>query len=147
MLAAVAIPVTVKCRIGVDAQDEYEDLHRFVEPLVAAGLETLIVHARKAWLHGLSPKENREIPPLNYPRVYRLKREFPRLRVIINGGIGDADTALSHLRHVDGVMLGRAAYHDPYVLARFEHALFGTRLPERDDVLERLAPYVAAQIR
>ncbi|HMM57227.1 MAG TPA: tRNA dihydrouridine(20/20a) synthase DusA [Rudaea sp.] len=146
MRAAVPIPVTVKCRIGVDDQDDYEDLHRFAEVLVTAGLETLIVHARKAWLHGLSPKENREIPPLNYERVYRLKQEFPRLTVVINGGIVDADAAKSHLQHVDGVMLGRAAYHDPYVLARVEHEFFGTPLPARDDVLRALEPYIAVQL-
>jgi tRNA-dihydrouridine synthase A len=147
MRAAVAIPVTVKCRIGVDDQDEYEDLHRFAETLVGAGLQVLIVHARKAWLQGLSPKENREIPPLDYPRVYRLKHEFPQLTIVINGGIVAVEAAQEHLQHVDGVMLGRAAYHDPYVLARVEQALFGVPLPERGDVLERLAPYVAAQIR
>ncbi len=146
MRAAVSVPVTVKCRIGVDDQDDYEDLHRFAEILVGAGLQVLIVHARKAWLHGLSPKENREIPPLNYPRVYRLKQEFPQLTVVINGGIVDADAAKSQLQHVDGVMLGRAAYHDPYVLARVEHALFGTPLPPRDDVLRALEPYIAAQL-
>src|SRR5512146_118381 len=146
MLAAVAIPVTVKCRIGVDAQDEYEDLHKFVEPLVTAGLQTLIVHARKAWLHGLSPKENREIPPLNYPRVYQLKREFPALRVVLNGGIGDVEAATFHLAHVDGVMLGRAAYHDPYVQAKLEHALFGTPLPDRDEILARMQPYIDAHV-
>jgi tRNA-dihydrouridine synthase A len=147
MRAAVGVPVTVKCRIGVDAQDDYEDLHRFAEILIGAGLEVLVVHARKAWLHGLSPKENREVPPLNYPRVYRLKQEFPRLTVVINGGIVDADAAKFHLQNVDGVMLGRAAYHDPYVLARVEHALFGTPLPARDDVLRALEPYIAAQLR
>jgi len=147
MRAAVDIPVTVKCRIGVDDQDEYEDLHRFAETLIGAGLKVLIVHARKAWLHGLSPKENREIPPLDYPRVYRLKREFPQLAIVINGGIVAVEATLEHLQHVDGVMLGRAAYHDPYVLARVEHALYGTPLAQRADVLERLAPYVAAQIR
>jgi len=147
MRAAVGIPVTVKCRIGVDDQDEYEDLHRFAETLIGAGLKVLIVHARKAWLHGLSPKENREIPPLDYPRVYRLKREFPQLAIVINGGIVAVEATLEHLQHVDGVMLGRAAYHDPYVLARVEHALYGMPLAQRADVLERLAPYVAAQIR
>jgi len=147
MRAAVKIPVTVKCRIGVDDQDEYADLHRFAEMLIGAGLEVLIVHARKAWLHGLSPKENREIPPLDYPRVYRLKREFPQLTIVVNGGVVAVDAAQEHLRQVDGVMLGRAAYHDPYVLARLEHALFGTALPERETVLRRLAPYVAAQLR
>ena len=109
-------------------------------------LEVLIVHARKAWLHGLSPKENREIPPLNYPRVYQLKREFPQLTIVINGGIVDATRQRSHLQHVDGVMLGRAAYHDPYVLAQIEHELFGTPLPERDDVLARMKPYIDAHI-
>ena len=147
MRAAVAdcgrqVPVTVKCRIGVDEQDEFEDLQRFVAAQVSAGLEVLIVHARKAWLHGLSPKENREIPPLIYPRVYQLKREFPQLTIVINGGIGDVPAALSHFPLVDGVMLGRAAYHDPYVLARAEHALFGTPLPSRDELLRGLRPYV-----
>src|SRR5215470_142452 len=122
------VPVTVKCRIGVDEQDDFAALHRFTELQACAGLRTLIVHARKAWLHGLSPKENREIPPLNYPRVYRLKREFPQLRIVINGGIQDPAAALRHLQHVDGVMLGRAAYHDPYQLARLEQALFATPL-------------------
>jgi|SRR5581483_1404675 len=146
MRASVAVPVTVKCRIGVDEQDAYADLHRFVETLVGAGLEVLIVHARKAWLHGLSPKENREIPPLDYARVYRLKREFPALTIVINGGIVDAESVPAHLAEVDGVMLGRAAYHDPYVLARVEAALFGTPLPERHAVLERMAPYIADQL-
>jgi tRNA-dihydrouridine synthase A len=145
MRDAVSIPVTVKCRIGVDEQDEYADLQRFVEAQLRAGLEVLVVHARKAWLHGLSPKENREIPPLVYPRVYALKREFPQLTVIVNGGITDAHAAHVHLREVDGVMLGRAAYHDPYVLARIEHALSGTPLPEREKILLRMQPYVQAQ--
>ena len=147
MRAAVGIPVTVKCRIGVDDQDEYEDLHRFTQTLAGAGLRALIVHARKAWLRGLSPKENREIPPLVYPRVYRLKQEFPQLTIAINGGIVDVEAANGHLQQVDGVMLGRAAYHDPYVLARIENALHGTAMPSRETVLERLAPYIAAQIR
>jgi tRNA-dihydrouridine synthase A len=146
MRAAVMIPVTVKCRIGVDDQDEYADLHRFAETLIGAGLDVLIVHARKAWLHGLSPKENREIPPLDYPRVYRLKREFPQLTIVINGGIVAVDAAQDHLRHVDGVMLGRAAYHDPYVLARLEHAMHGTALPVREAALQRLEPYIAAEL-
>ena len=146
MRAAVNVPVTVKCRIGVDDQDDYEGLHRFTETLIAAGLEVLIVHARKAWLHGLSPKENREVPPLNYPRVYQLKREFPALTIVINGGIVAAEAAASHLENVDGVMLGRAAYHDPYVLARVEQALFGTPLPAREDILARLEPYIVDQI-
>ena len=144
--ASQAVPVTVKCRIGVDDQDEHEDLRHFVQTLVDSGLQILIVHARKAWPHGLSPKENREIPPLNYARVYALKREFPQLCIVINGGIADADAIPGHLQHVNGVMLGRAAYHDPYVLARTEHALFGTPMPARDEVLRRLEPYVDAHI-
>jgi tRNA-dihydrouridine synthase A len=147
MRAAVSIPVSVKCRIGVDEQDAYADLQRFVELQVAAGLSVLIVHARKAWLRGLSPRENREIPPLDYPRVYRLKRDFPGLVVVINGGIVDLSEALAHLAEVDGVMLGRAAYHDPYLLARLEQALYGTPLPERSLVLRRLEPYVAERLR
>ncbi|HEY8012195.1 MAG TPA: tRNA dihydrouridine(20/20a) synthase DusA [Rudaea sp.] len=146
MRAAVCVPVTVKCRIGVDDQDDYADLHRFVETLVGAGLRTLIVHARKAWLHGLSPKENREIPPLNYERVFRLKQEFPQLTIVINGGITTPDAAQSLCGKVDGVMLGRAAYHDPYVLAQSEHVLFGTPLPERDEILARMQPYIEAQL-
>jgi len=141
------VPVTVKCRIGVDEQDDDEGLYRFVQMQVAAGLQVLIVHARKAWLHGLSPKENREVPPLSYPRVHRLKREFPQLTVVINGGIACTEVAEEQLRHVDGVMLGRAAYHDPYQLARLEHALFGTPLPGRDDVLARMRPYIEAHLR
>ena len=146
MHAAVSVPVTVKCRIGVDEQDYYADLNRFVETLIGAGLQTLIVHARKAWLHGLSPKENREIPPLNYDRVYRLKQEFPQLTIVINGGITTVAMAKSHFPLVDGVMLGRAAYHDPFVLARVEHELFATALPERDEILLRMRPYIDAQL-
>jgi tRNA-dihydrouridine synthase A len=146
MRAAVSVPVTVKCRIGVDDQDDFEGLHGFAETLLGAGLQVLIVHARKAWLHGLSPKENREVPPLNYPRVYQLKREFPQLTIVVNGGILTADAAKSHLPQVDGMMLGRAAYHDPYVLARIECDMFGTPLPAREDILARMAPYIADQI-
>ncbi len=134
--------VTVKCRIGVDEQDEYAGLAEFIENVHAAGCDTFIVHARKAWLKGLSPKENREVPPLNYERVYRLKREHPQLNVVINGGIATVAQVDEHLRHVDGVMLGRTAYHEPYRLAEIEHALFGTPLPDRDEVIARLRPYV-----
>jgi tRNA-dihydrouridine synthase A len=147
MRAAVPIPVTVKCRLGVDDQDAYADLQRFTETLVAAGLEVLIVHARKAWLHGLSPKENREIPPLDHPRVYWLKRDFPPLTIVINGGITTVAEATEHLAHVDGVMLGRAAYHDPYILARCEQALYATPRPARADVLAAMARYATDQIR
>lgn len=146
MRDAVGVPVTVKCRIGVDDQDEYADLQRFTEAMLEAGIEILVVHARKAWLQGLSPKENREIPPLDYERVYRLKREFPQLAVVINGGITTVEQIQAHLAQVDGVMLGRAAYHDPYVLARVEAALYGESLPERETVLRHLRPYVEAEL-
>lgn len=146
MLAAVDIPVTVKCRIGVDDQDAYSDLQRFTETMRSAGLHTLMVHARKAWLQGLSPKQNREIPPLDYARVYRLKREFPDMCIVINGGITDAPAVVEHLRHVDGVMIGRAAYHEPYVLAQIEAGLFGTPIPQRDEVLLQLQEYIQCHL-
>jgi tRNA-dihydrouridine synthase A len=138
--------VTVKCRIGVDDQDEYAGLAEFVDEVHASGCDVFIVHARKAWLKGLSPKENREVPPLNYERVYRLKREHPQLKVVVNGGITTLAEVQEHLRHSDGVMLGRVAYHEPYRLAEVEHALYGTPLPDRDDVLHRLRPYVEAHL-
>ena len=146
MRAAVSIPVTVKCRLGVDEQDEYADLERFIQTVRAAGCGIFIVHARKAWLEGLSPKENREIPPLNYERVYRLKREFPSLTIVVNGGVSSVADVEEHLRHVDGVMLGRTAYHEPYRLAELEHALYGEALPERDAVLAALRPYIEAHL-
>ncbi|MFI4968612.1 MAG: tRNA dihydrouridine(20/20a) synthase DusA [Lysobacterales bacterium] len=149
MRAAVAqsrTEVTVKCRIGVDEQDEDADLAEFVERVHMAGCDVFVVHARKAWLKGLSPKENREVPPLNYERVYRLKDEHPRLAIVINGGITTIAATHEHLRHVDGVMLGRTAYHEPYRLAEIERALHGTPLPDRDDVLARLRPYAEAHL-
>ena len=124
MLEVVQIPVTVKHRLGVDDQDEEADLHRFVETIAARGCKTFIVHARKAWLQGLSPKQNRDVPPLNYQRVYRLKQDFPALEVIVNGGIETWNDIDQHLEHVDGVMLGRIAYHNPYRLAEFQSQLF-----------------------
>ena len=146
MSDAVTVPVTVKCRIGVDDQDDYADLQHFTETMLEAGVQVLVVHARKAWLQGLSPKENREIPPLDYQRVYRLKREFPQLVVVINGGITTVDAVREHLAQVDGVMLGRAAYHDPYVLARVEAALYDMPLPSRESVLQHMRPYVEAEL-
>jgi tRNA-dihydrouridine synthase A len=142
----VSVPVTVKCRIGVDDQDDYAGLQHFTEIMLDAGVEVLVVHARKAWLKGLSPKENREIPPLDYERVYRLKREFPALVVVINGGITSVAEVQTHLAQLDGVMLGRAAYHDPWLLARLEHALHGEALPSRDEVLRHMRPYVEAEL-
>lgn len=147
MRAAVAIPVTVKCRLGVDDQDEYAALQAFVEPVRAAGCRVFVVHARKAWLQGLSPRENREVPPLNYERVYRLKRDFPDLTVIVNGGVGTREGDVPrHLAQADGVMLGRTAYHEPYRLAEIEHALHGTPLPDRDAVLRRMLAPVEAHL-
>jgi len=126
MRAAVSVPVTVKTRLGVDHDDSYEFLHKFAATIVAAGCRTLIVHARKAWLTGLSPKQNREVPPLDYGRVHRLKRDFPQTEIVINGGLTDAATAKGELAHVDGIMLGRAAYHEPMLLAEIDELLWGT---------------------
>ena len=139
------VPVTVKCRLGVDDQEEYETLLGFIDTIAQAGCDTFVVHARKAWLKGLSPKENREVPPLRYEHVYRLKRERPALRIVINGGIAEVAPALAHLEHVDGVMLGRAAYHDPYVLHRLDAALSGAPLRSRVELLRAFLPYVEAQ--
>ncbi|MEZ5461327.1 tRNA dihydrouridine(20/20a) synthase DusA [Dokdonella sp.] len=146
MREAVAIPVTIKCRLGVDAQDEYTDLQRFIERVASAGCAVFIVHARKAWLKGLSPKENRDVPPLNYERVYQLKRDFPQLTIIINGGIDSVAAVQSHLQHTDGAMLGRTAYHEPYRLAELEWAMYATPLPERESLILKMRPYVEAHL-
>jgi tRNA-dihydrouridine synthase A len=148
MKAAVRIPVTVKCRIGVDDQDAEEALDRLTDAVVAAGVDALAVHARKAWLQGLSPKENRDVPPLDYGRVYRLKRKRPDLPIAINGGVKTIEEALAHLAHVDGVMLGRAAYQEPEILLRVDAELFGQAPPVADafETLERFEPYVAARL-
>jgi tRNA-dihydrouridine synthase A len=149
MRKAVTIPVTVKCRIGVDDQDDDADLERFVMTVAAAGISTFIVHARKAWLDGLSPKENREIPPLNYARIHRLKRAHPELTIIINGGIASLDEADRHLDHVDGAMLGRAAYHTPWILAGIDRRFFGDRASAltRRDAVAAMKPYISANLR
>jgi tRNA-dihydrouridine synthase A len=143
MCARVRVPVTIKCRIGVDDQDSEADLERFVTTVAVAGCTTFIVHARKAWLSGLSPKENREIPPLDYGRVLRLKQAHPNLEIVLNGGIGSLDEAEQHLAHVDGVMLGRAAYHTPYMLADVDRRLFGdaAAASSRANVVEDLISY------
>ena len=125
MKAAVSIPITVKCRIGIDEQDPETALEAFTAAVERAGADALIVHARKAWLKGLSPKENREIPPLDYDRVYRLKAAHPRLPIILNGGVGSIEAAFAHCRHVDGVMLGRAAYQEPWRLLTVDPVFFG----------------------
>jgi tRNA-dihydrouridine synthase A len=143
MRSSVSIPVTVKCRIGIDDQDSETALDRFVRAVADAGCSTFIIHARKAWLKGLSPKENREIPPLDYARVYRLKTARPDLQVIINGGIATVEEAELHLAHVDGVALGCAAYQNPYLLAEVDSRLFGSGVVpvSRRDVMEALLPY------
>jgi tRNA-dihydrouridine synthase A len=125
MREATDLPVTVKCRIGIDDQDIEQSLDRFVDLMVEAGAAHIYVHARKAWLKGLSPKENRTIPPLDYPRVYRLAERVAPFEISINGGIETLDAAAEHLRHVSGVMLGRAAYHEPAMLAEIDHRFFG----------------------
>jgi tRNA-dihydrouridine synthase A len=146
--AAVRIPATVKCRIGVDDQDPEDSLFGLVDRCADAGVTTFVVHARKAWLKGLSPKENRDIPPLDYPLVYRLKAERPGLRIVINGGIGSLDEAQAHLAHVDGVMLGRAAYHEPGLLGQADRRMFGEAGPDvsAETAVERYRPYVARQL-
>ena len=148
MRQAVKVPVTVKCRIGIDDQDSEADLENFVTAVAAAGCCTFIVHARKAWLKGLSPKENREIPPLDYGRVYRLKAAHPALQIVINGGITTLAEAEAQLAHVDGVMLGRAAYQTPYLLAEVDRRFFGSTapVPSRGEVLEGLIAYAERHV-
>lgn len=148
MRAACSVPVTVKCRIGVDDSEDYLFLRQFIETVAAAGCEVFILHARKAWLKGLSPKENREIPPLCYDQVYRLKQEFPDLSIAINGGIRTMEECDTHLRHVDGVMLGREAYENPYRLAEVDQRLFGAvDAPlSRAEALQSFMPYVEREL-
>jgi tRNA-dihydrouridine synthase A len=145
--AAVAIPATVKCRLGVDEQDPDEALFALVDACAAAGVTVFVVHARKAWLQGLSPKQNREIPPLDYALVWRLKHERPGLTIVINGGVASLEEAEAHLQHVDGVMLGRAAYHEPWRLGKADRRLFSEGAdvgPEQ--AVERYLPYVRAEL-
>jgi tRNA-dihydrouridine synthase A len=148
MKAAVRVPVTVKCRIGVDEQDPEEALDRMAHSVVAAGADALVVHARKAWLQGLSPKENREVPPLDYERVYRLKAAFPDLPIAVNGGISSLSAAKGHLARVDGAMLGRAAYQEPEVLLGVDREFFGEAPPVADAfaAIEAFEPYIAARL-
>lgn len=148
MKQAVKIPVTVKCRIGIDEQDPEQALDALARGVVAAGVDALIVHARKAWLNGLSPKENRDIPPLDYGRVYRLKAAMPDVPVIINGGIGSIEQAREHLAHVDGVMLGRAAYQEPWRLLAVDPLLFGEAAPyaTMKEVFAAMEPYIAREL-
>jgi tRNA-dihydrouridine synthase A len=142
------VPVTVKCRIGIDDQDAEESLDNFIDAVAEGGCRTFILHARKAWLEGLSPKENRDVPPIDYDRVYRMKARRPDLSIIVNGGIGSFGEAVDHLTHVDGVMLGRAAYQDPYILAEVDQRLFGAEepAPSRLEVLDSFIAYAKGEL-
>jgi tRNA-dihydrouridine synthase A len=148
MRAAVRVPVTVKCRIGVDDQDDDADLQHFIDTVRGAGCGVFVVHARKAWLKGLSPKENRDVPPLNYPRVHRLRADFPDLTLVLNGGLTAIGDCVAQADALDGVMLGRAAYHEPWILAQLERALFADGAPPADriDALRGLRGYTEARL-
>ena len=144
----VSIPVTVKTRIGIDQQDGYSQLHHFVATVSQAGCKIFIIHARKAWLKGFSPKQNRTVPPLIYDHVYRIKGDFPKLLILINGGITDLDQVENHLSKVDGVMIGRAAYQNPYLLAPVDRRFFNDShpVPSRQKILDAYLPYVQQQL-
>ncbi|MDE8744294.1 tRNA dihydrouridine(20/20a) synthase DusA [Pectobacterium sp. S5] len=149
MKDSTSIPITVKTRIGIDDQDSYEFLCDFIQTVAERGeCDTFIVHARKAWLSGLSPKENREIPPLDYPRVYQLKRDFPALTLAINGGVKTLEEAKTHLQHLDGVMMGREAYQNPGILAQVDRELFGidTAMPDLAGVVRAMYPYIEREL-
>ena len=147
MQEAVSVPVTIKTRLGVDEFDSEAWLHRFIEVLMTAGVMSLTLHARKAWLKGLSPRENREVPPLQYDRVYQMKAAYPNLEIILNGGVKTEDDIATHLRHVDGVMIGREAYSNPYLLASFDQRIdtSASSPPSEREAIERYLPYVAEQ--
>jgi tRNA-dihydrouridine synthase A len=148
MRAKVKIPVTVKCRIGIDDVDSYESLHAFIRLVASAGCSTFIIHARKAWLKGLSPKQNRDIPPLSYETVWRIKQDFPELTIIINGGIKTLADIDAQLPHVDGVMIGRAAYSNPYLLADIQAKYLNNHdILSRYEVVKKCLPYVGDQVR
>ncbi len=148
MQAAVDIPVTVKCRIGVDDQEPRDALWRLVQDAADAGCQTFLVHARKAWLKGLSPKQNRDVPPLDYELVYALKADFPELEIVLNGGVNTLADCENHLAHVDGVMMGREAYSNPFILAEVDQRLYGLKAdaPTREAVLERYLEYIEQQL-
>ena len=149
MTKVTVLPVTVKSRIGIDDQDSEEDLEKFITTVADAGCNTFIVHARKAWLKGLSPKENRDVPPLDYERVYRLKHDHPDLEIILNGGIKSLEETKQHLEQVDGVMMGREAYQNPYVLAEVDREIYGddSDVPNRFEIIEAMYPYIEQQLQ
>ncbi|MCL4130065.1 UNVERIFIED_CONTAM: hypothetical protein GTU68_054799 [Idotea baltica] len=148
MKARVALPITVKTRLGIDEQDSYGFLSQFIDLVSSAGCELFILHARKAWLSGLSPKENRDVPPLDYQRVYQIKRDYPDLHIAVNGGIQSLEQAQLHLQQVDGAMLGRVAYHDPYRLATADSLIFGQadQALSRHQVIETMLPYISQRM-
>lgn len=148
MQNAVDIPVTVKTRLGIDDYDSYEFLTDFIDKVSAAGCEIFTLHARNAWLKGLSPKENRDVPPLNYERVYQVKKDYPHLHIDINGGVKSLDEAVQHLDHIDGVMMGRAVYHNPYLLVEADEKIFGKdeAVLSRQAVIETMLPYIEQRI-
>lgn len=149
MSGRVQIPVTIKTRTGIDNRDSYAELTTFIDTVCSAGCHTFIVHARKAWLNGLSPKENRTVPPLQYETVYQLKKDYPDLEIIINGGFTGREQILAQFPHVDGVMIGRVAYQDPYLLAGMDQALFGSTnpVPTRQEILQEFKTYAARHVR
>jgi len=150
MTAKVAIPITVKCRIGIDDMEDYAELDNFIEIVVAGGCDTFIVHARKAWLKGLSPKQNRDIPPLKYAYVHRLKNEKPALNIIINGGIKSITSAREQLAHVDGVMIGREAYYNPYILTVVDQELYRDQAAtqkSREEIVYQMCDYIDAELK
>jgi tRNA-dihydrouridine synthase A len=146
---AVSVPVTVKTRIGIDDRDSYEELAHFIGCVQAAGCDTFIIHARKAYLQGLSPKENRTVPPLNYDFAYRIKQEYPELVIVVNGGIENLEQVKTHLNNVDGVMLGRAAYHNPYLLAHVDARIFSDPhpVPSREAIVHSMIPYIERELK
>lgn len=148
MNQAVQIPVTIKSRIGIDELDSYELLHKFISTVKSAGVETFIIHARKAWLSGLSPKQNREIPPLRYDIAYQLKQDFPELEIILNGGVTNLEQSQQHLEHLDGVMIGREAYHNPYCLAEADKVIYGESVEAltRQEIMDEFTEYVQQQL-
>lgn len=145
MQSVVSIPVTVKTRLGIDQREDYDFIYQFIHAVAQAGCQHFIIHARNAWLKGLSPKENRTIPPLRYDDVYQLKRDFPHCHFLINGGIKTLMDIDQHLQHVDGVMLGREAYQNPYCLANIDHHLYGTPRPTQQQTIAALMPYLEQQ--
>lgn len=145
---AVNIPITVKNRIGIDEQNEEQSLRQFIDVVSQSGCNTFIIHARKAWLKGLSPKENRDVPPLNYDLVHQIKREYPQLEIIINGGIKTIESSLEHLQAVDGVMLGREVYHNPYLMMQVDATIYSDEVAtqSRKQVLQQYFPYIEQQM-